>query len=146
MKRMVHFFWQDRPFELRRLVLRSASGGYFEATVRTLAERLGLAVEDDQTAARAGDLWLGSYPTPSAGLAADLVGWVSPIEVPLAVARLRGLAERLPTPPSGADVPFFTGGYLTGDERSETDCTRPEVRRRGSAAIRRGDPVRGSLR
>ncbi len=91
---MIRTNWRDRPFDLRRIVLRGDLPPPYVFSLRSLAESLRLDVGDDGGAVLTGDLWVGCYPVCDwEDIDPDQVHWVSTLEIPIAQAWLSRLVR-----------------------------------------------------
>lgn len=94
---MIRTRWHDRPFNLRRIVLRDDLPARYAAAFRELADSLRLQVGGDGAEVHSGDLWVGCYPVCDWEEADPKhVQWVSPLEISIAQAWLSRLVREVP--------------------------------------------------
>jgi hypothetical protein len=106
---VIQINWQDQVLRVRRLVFRRDRERRCEAVLDGLAERFQLEVADDRAEPQPGDFWIGCHPRAGWGDSDPArIGWVSFVEVPLAV----GVLEQAATFDSSAHEEPVPGGTV----------------------------------
>ena len=115
---MLRLNWKDQWLTVSRLVFDTQEQTHYTRQLQETARRDGLPVADPVTDPRPGDFWIGCHPVAGWGDAdAELIGWASVVEVPIAVAAVRGelrTAGRVPARPQEQLEPQFLAPFVLG--------------------------------
>ena len=88
---MLRIEWQNQWLTVRRIVFHTGEPDTYTRALTAAAGRHGLSVSDPATDPRPGDFWIGCHPRGGWGDAdPSRIGWASIVEVPVAVAAVRG--------------------------------------------------------
>lgn len=108
--------WKDQWLAVARLLFESGDNGYYSRLLTAAARRVGLAVAEPTVEPRPGDFWIGCHPAGGWGDAdPERVGWASFVEVPIAVAAVRGELRTAQRNPVVVEAePAFVAPFLYG--------------------------------